>query len=67
MTIDKGFFKNHDKVFILKKCKQLKQSDGEGWIIGDFVEKYINEDIIIIDKNLLREIKIKRIFNGNSS
>ena len=63
-TMDKGFFKSHSKDWILRKCKYLKQTDGEGWIIGDFVEKYINGDIIIIDKSMLREIKLKRILEN---
>lgn len=33
----------HDIKMLLKKCKQLKQSDGEGWAIGNFVENILNE------------------------
>jgi len=65
-TMNNGFFKSHTKEMILKKCTQLKQSDGEGWIIGDFVEKYINGDIIILDKNMIREIKLERILNNQN-
>jgi hypothetical protein len=31
----------HDITMILNKCRQLKGSDGEGWLIGNFIEKIL--------------------------
>lgn len=63
MEMGKGIFKNHSKEMLLKRCTLLKQSDGEGWIIGDFVEKYINGEIKIVNEE--RQKKLERI-NGYS-
>ena len=35
----KKAFEGHDIDMILKKCKQLKGTDGEGWAIGNFIIK----------------------------
>lgn len=33
----------HDTEFLQRKATQLKQSDGEGWAIGEMVERVIKQ------------------------
>jgi hypothetical protein len=37
--------KYQDKNLLLEKANYLKQTDGEGWAIGELVERVVREEI----------------------
>lgn len=42
MNLPPEFF-GHDKEMILRLAARLKETDGEGWAVGEFVERVIKE------------------------